>query len=115
MQASMRIDFKLDLAPLDGVKKMCESAGLKLTAGPTKKGGANVRVWKTDGPAATCRFASTQKAHARGWGRAACREHKPWNHFLLVAALDCHKIGLSCLQVATIFVFEVGLLEPGAV
>eukprot|EP00966_Prymnesium_polylepis_P271086 6262669-Prymnesium_polylepis.1 len=33
-QSSMKIEFMIDLAPLGGVAKMCEDAGLQLTEGP---------------------------------------------------------------------------------
>ena len=70
-QASMRIKFKLGLAPLGGIQRMCLDAGLTLQGKPTVRGAGkmrrNVRLWKTDGPAATCRFAQLQKAHPLGW------------------------------------------------
>ena len=67
-QASMRISFKLDLAPLAGVKAMCEEAGLQLIEGPRRCGSSTKRVWRADGPAATSRFAQLNKAHPMGWG-----------------------------------------------
>ena len=69
-QGSMRVKFSMDLAPLHGVQAMCESAGLKMVLGPKRCGSAMKRVWQTDGPAATCRFAQLNKAHPLGWGGA---------------------------------------------
>ena len=67
-QASMRISFKLDLAPLAGVKTMCEEAGLQLVEAPRRCGSLTKRKWRADGPAATSRFAQLNKAHPLGWG-----------------------------------------------
>lgn len=69
-EASMRIKFKLDVVPLDFIQQICEEAGLTLKAGITRRGGKNVRVWTTAGPAATARFAQLDEAHPLGWGGA---------------------------------------------
>ena len=68
--ASMRIKFKLDLAPQLGIKAMCEEAGLVMKEGPMRCGSTMKRVWKADGPAATARFAQLNKEHPLGWGGA---------------------------------------------
>jgi hypothetical protein len=68
--SSMKVKFKLDLAPLQGVQKMCEEAGLVLKEGPKKMGSATYRKWQADGAAATSRFCQVNQAHPRGWGGA---------------------------------------------
>ena len=68
-QASMRIKFTIDLAPLQGISTMCSEAGLALTE-QKRSGSCNLRVWQTNGPAATSRFAQLDKAHPMGWGGA---------------------------------------------
>ena len=67
-RASMRIKFQVDLAPLGGVTKMCEDAGLTLEEGPRRKGRRILRTWKTAGPKATALFRQLNKAHPLGWG-----------------------------------------------
>ena len=67
---SMQIKFKLDLAPLQAVKKMCEDAGMQLINGPRRSGGSTRRTWKAAGPSSTAKFAQLDRAHALGFGGA---------------------------------------------
>ena len=69
-KASMRISFKMDVAPLEATRKMCETAGLELVDGPRRVGANNFRKWKAAGPAATSRFAQLDKSHPLGFGGA---------------------------------------------
>ena len=67
---SMHFKFKMDLVPLKGLMEMCEEAGLARQPVVRRGGFSKItRSWKTDGPAATARFASLQQTgHSLAWG-----------------------------------------------
>ena len=69
---SMSWKFKLDLAPLEGVREICEAAGMQLQY-PLKFLGSGRstrtrRTWRATGPSATSKFASLQMGHPLAWG-----------------------------------------------
>jgi len=71
---SMRFKFKLDVAPLAGIREICEAAGLEQSF-PLKRTGSGrraktVRTWFTNGPNATSKFGSLQLGSPLAWGGA---------------------------------------------
>jgi hypothetical protein len=71
---SMSWKFKLELAPLQGVREICEAAGLELQFPLHRIGSGQSaktrRTWVTNGANATSRFASLQTGHPLAWGGA---------------------------------------------
>ena len=69
---SHHFKFKLDLAPMNGVKELCEEAGLAQQPTLRRHGLAKIiRQWKTDGASATAKLGSLQETgHPLAWGGA---------------------------------------------